>query len=1076
MTGNPARCGFSLNAGKKSFRKRFYAFSLFFFIFCCDYSFSQHADFYRPVLWDVKDGLSLGKKNRMLKDVNGFMWIISPVGLNRFDGSTFKIYTPDKNTPGTIAGSYGFSMVEDSLHNIWFGTNKGLSRYDIKTDTFKNFPPTAIQISTVATAIPFWATKDDVYCLESGLQLTVYNARTLEKKLLMDLTRNKYIVNNVTIPQSIYDEDSKSVWMLTGAEGEEGGGLIQILLQDKKIVQHEWRCYKNIPNHNHHSYGMHYDRSRKSIWINSSDGLLEFTVADKKFHEIPACNDLMDFHSYETMAGIDIDLQGKIWVCTQAKGIVQYDPTTLTVTPLFNDSVLQHKVSDENMSIYCDRDGMIWCGYLPEKGMYQFIPFSSSVTRLPLNLRGQYKKDAEINNPFTSIIQRDADTIWIGSIYGLSVYNKKTNTAQQLTEKDFPGLTGSCIAPLAVDTTHQKAWLSAWPAAAIYEMDLRTGTCIKMPIKDLSQNEITAADISPRQIGQYKNGFNFLIDRKGIFNINSNSKSVQQILAIPYHVTNIAFAGEKRIFARLHFAYTNLSFQEVNGNWTKTATALDSIEWSCIFYDEVDQSYWAGGVKQLYHYSKDFKLIRRYSEKDGIPGIDVLSIVKDNLGNIWFNNSAGDISRINSETDILNVLTEKDGYNKQVFHWMPAHLKSSNGDLFFCGEDGVDRIHPGNLDSIHSSTVYLQSIQVNQQPITGNKNINDLQQLSLQYFESFVTIETGVIDYYSKGKSTIRYKLKGINDNWQYAPANYTIRFEKLPPGKYTLVIQASNSGNNFEGPEKNIVIQVIPAIWNTWWFRLISFVAIIILIYALMRFRLKEKFKLQLEHSRKDKELADMRQQTAQLEMQALRAQMNPHFIFNSLNSINRFILQNNREHASEYLTKFSRLVRLILQNSQASLITLESELESLQLYLELESLRFDYHFNYKITVQPDLDISMLKIPPLIIQPFAENAIWHGLMHKEEKGQLDIEITQAGNNIYLKISDDGVGRKKSAALSSKSATRHKSMGLQITTDRIAMIQSGISDEPAVKIVDLVAADGTGAGTEVIIKIPVMYD
>ncbi len=112
------------------------------------------------------------------------------------------------------------------------------------------------------------------------------------------------------------------------------------------------------------------------------------------------------------------------------------------------------------------------------------------------------------------------------------------------------------------------------------------------------------------------------------------------------------------------------------------------------------------------------------------------------------------------------------------------------------------------------------------------------------------------------------------------------------------------------------------------------------------MRFRLKEKFRLQLERSEKDKQLADMREKTAVLEMQALRAQMNPHFIFNSLNSINRFILQNNKFQAAEYLTKFSKLVRLILQNSQAAHIPLESELEALKLFLELEALRFDHHF----------------------------------------------------------------------------------------------------------------------------------
>ena len=133
---------------------------------------------------------------------------------------------------------------------------------------------------------------------------------------------------------------------------------------------------------------------------------------------------------------------------------------------------------------------------------------------------------------------------------------------------------------------------------------------------------------------------------------------------------------------------------------------------------------------------------------------------------------------------------------------------------------------------------------------------------------------------------------------------------------------------------------------------------------------------------------------------MQALRAQMNPHFIFNSLNSINRFILQNNKAQASEYLTKFSRLVRMILQNSQASYITLESELDALKLYLELEALRFDHRFAYKVNVSKDLDIEVLKVPPLIIQPYAENAIWHGLMHKEEKGNLEIDILMEGDHI----------------------------------------------------------------------------
>lgn len=218
------------------------------------------------------------------------------------------------------------------------------------------------------------------------------------------------------------------------------------------------------------------------------------------------------------------------------------------------------------------------------------------------------------------------------------------------------------------------------------------------------------------------------------------------------------------------------------------------------------------------------------------------------------------------------------------------------------------------------------------------------------------------------------------------------------------------------------------------------------------------------------------LKQKTAELETQVLRAQMNPHFLFNSLNSINRFILQNNKEQASEYLDKFSKLIRLILQNSQVSLITLESELESLKLYLDLEALRFEQRFDYQISVSEDLEASAVKVPPLIIQPYTENAIWHGLMHKEEKGRLRIEISQENDFLVFKIADDGIGRKKAAELNSKSATKHKSLGLKITEDRIRMMQHTNENIPPVVIHDLVNTNGGATGTEIIIKMPVIYD
>jgi tetratricopeptide (TPR) repeat protein len=242
--------------------------------------------------------------------------------------------------------------------------------------------------------------------------------------------------------------------------------------------------------------------------------------------------------------------------------------------------------------------------------------------------------------------------------------------------------------------------------------------------------------------------------------------------------------------------------------------------------------------------------------------------------------------------------------------------------------------------------------------------------------------------------------------------------------------------------------------------------VALLALGYFLYRY---------LTLKRKNEKLA-FSQKTAELEMKVLRAQMNPHFIFNSLNSINKFILESERLKASEYLGKFSKLMRSILQNSQVPLILMETEIQSLSLYLELEALRFNNHFDYKISIPSDLDLGSLKVPPLLLQPYAENAIWHGLMPKPAKGKLDIEVTREENHLYIRICDDGIGRSKSAEMRRTSDGIHKSMGLQMTAERIALFGRLSREGSFVKILDLADSDGKPAGTEVTLKIPVIYD
>lgn len=228
------------------------------------------------------------------------------------------------------------------------------------------------------------------------------------------------------------------------------------------------------------------------------------------------------------------------------------------------------------------------------------------------------------------------------------------------------------------------------------------------------------------------------------------------------------------------------------------------------------------------------------------------------------------------------------------------------------------------------------------------------------------------------------------------------------------------------------------------------------------------------LEEQRISQLRSDFERRVAEAEMAGLRSQMNPHFIFNCLNSIKLYAIENESEKASEYLTKFSRLIRMVLENSRSERVTLQNELETLRLYMEMEAMRFKQKLSFRIDVAPEVDAKFLEIPPLLIQPYVENAIWHGLMHKPEGGTVCVRATLLQETLLqLTITDDGVGRTRSAELKSKSASHRKSFGLKMTSERISLVNQLYHTHTQVTIRDLVDTDGQPAGTEVVLQIPI---
>ena len=1068
------------------------------FIICCfqiNFLFAQPlenispGEQYRAVHWNIEDGLSAAGSFCMLKDVKGFLWISTGYGLNRFDGSRFKNYFAGSRNNATISdggrndqgvqafGNFITTLKEDSLHNIWIGTDAGLQRYDIKADTFTIFLPSVD--STDIGAIPFQATKDEMYCMDASGWIVAYNIHSFTKKFLMKLPA-EFVGHYVRLYYTIFDSESNSIWLL-------GDGLLaQISLSTGKSNRYVWKCFKNIPHDDHNSEGMRYDGKRNCIWINSNDGLVQFTLADKKFHHVDAIDKLPSIKGYDTdfvrlhWVGIDMDTQGRVWAATVEKGIIVYDPSAQTAfQPVEDNDNTGKEISDKNAVLYCDREGIVWTGYWANKGIYELLPYSQSVKRYTSDTTKPFSLSSNIVNTFAPA---DHGRVWIGTGDGINIFDTQKETFEALHEKDLPGVViRGNLAIISVDTIAHKAFIQD-DVNGLFQIDTRTRKCTRLIFKD-SANKIILPDYCPRG-RPFKNAVivpAFYDNNFGIFIVNSDSIVAHEILCFPKLDEPYVLNDGHNIYLKSTQEKYNFTYTNQNGRWTQISSGFDTIQGMKFFFNEPDRSYWVVGNKQLIHFDKTFKTIHAYTSKDGLPNSYIFGWITDKYGNCWFNTDRS-IFRVDIKTGIIRELTDKDGLPKQMFG---ACGRDNNGELYFASYGsvydghGFDRVDPDKFQiSYPPATVYFQSLEISQKPFPGSTGVNNLQNLSLKYFENKITIETGIIDYYSKGKGRIRYKLdaRGENADWQYAPDYYTIRYEDLQPGKYTLIMQAGNAANEFNGPEKTLLINISPAFWNTWWFRLVAVLCIIAIIYGVLRWRLQQRFRLKLERSEKETQLAEMRQKSTEMEMQALRAQMNPHFIFNSLNSINRFILKEQTTDASEYLTKFSRLIRMILQNSQASLITLESELESLELYLTLEVLRFDYQFAYKISLEDDVDTSALKVPPLIIQPYVENAIWHGLMHKEEKGELVIAISQDDAWLYITITDDGIGRKKASELASKSATKHKSMGLKITAHRIAMMQAVSPDQSIITINDLVGPDGSAAGTEVIIKLPAIYD
>lgn len=476
---------------------------------------------------------------------------------------------------------------------------------------------------------------------------------------------------------------------------------------------------------------------------------------------------------------------------------------------------------------------------------------------------------------------------------------------------------------------------------------------------------------------------------------------------------------------------------------------------------------WIGATKALIRYDPEApldKAFRSFTMADGLPMNFVEGGIMDHQGNLWF--GAGDrVVRIHPETNQVKTFDYRYGASRTPFGYSDFSI-SPDGELYAGGRRGFLRWRPEQLrDNQAPPEVVVTNLRALQENIPApTANVGWIR---LAPDENSFSVEFAALNYTLPEDNRFQWKLEGYDQDWTRPSNQRQANYAHVSPGTYTLLVKAANSDGVWNPKPLSIKVIILPAYWQTWWFRILVIMTLGGLTYTFFRWRLRlirDRDRLQITYN----------QRLAEVEMSALRAQMNPHFIFNCLNSINRFILLNQPLVASQYLTKFARLIRLVLDNSKSEMISLEKELETLRLYIEMEAVRFEGRFQYKFEVDEAVDPGSIDIPPMLIQPYVENAIWHGLLHKKgNDGLLQVDVRLRNQDLIIKVIDNGVGREAALALKSKSASEHKSHGMTVTAERLKLLSSLYNREIHAHVEDLIFHDGAPAGTQVVLTIPV---
>ncbi len=1010
---------------------------------------------------DQSSGLLHNNILSLAQDERGFIWILTPNGMQRYDGSSFVNYPYDINDPAAIPFITESHLLSDRKHHELWRVSHLIEKFSLEKNRF--FPCDPNQLIRNPD-YSFELYKDSLdqswFCGDLGVfSLDHANGKTSPV----------FVPGTCPVP------------------GKSGPYFIDAVHQLSWMIGKDFRLCL-------------FDHRTKKMYTHGFN---------------PLHHPLLEQMTISGLSEVLVDHRNFVWISSSGEQFYQYDPFNQKLqTYSLNDisrKLEKNRVADAALLVNCffeDSHHTLWIGtrnagllkYNEEKN--DFIPVTGEKEE---GLRIHY------NYNIGSIFQDREENIWLGSDKGISIFNPyRANFLSVYHDENDPRSLPRNEIQDCIETMNGDILVSTWGGGiTVYDHTLHFKRNIQFPAIPRELNLtwcFIQHDDGTIWVG-CQHGYihiydpvkgaihtihppelkNFTIrcmakDKKGniyfgLYNgtiakwdrlqnrffsytdsANNGVRSFSQVFSLLIDGQQRCWAGCEfglKEFDPVKMTYTHVYMPDKNDPHAISGNNVQCIEQMNDSTLVIGTVY--GGLNFFNTRSGQFSHL---TGNDGLPSNTVNNIKKDKDGDLWFTTDYGLYKYLPSVKQFIHYNIEP-GIVNSTFK-RGNFYSTKDGRWLVSTETELISFHPGDLRKQESESypVYITGLRLYDKDYSIDSLLFNHLPVKLSYKQNFLSIGYGALRFSGLEEPKYYYRLKGIDKDWVNAGTKRVANYTNLDPGDYVFEVRAGdeNANNNIT----SFQVMIVPPFWKTSWFRILLIILAVTFIYYLFMRRLQS-----VRHE------AQMKQKIAETEMMALRAQMNPHFIFNCINSIDALIQSNDKYHATVYLNKFAKLIRNILDSSKQNLVPLSKDVETLQLYVDLELFRNENKFKAEIHADPGLLQGDYQVPPLIIQPYVENAILHGLRHRKDKnGLLTVNIRKQNGTLNYEIIDNGVGRPPVRARADNEGLVKKTngYGMQISSDRVRLFNQ--EAKASVQVTDLKDHD-LPAGTKVTVHLKI---